>query len=151
MFNVLLFNSIKGYSLVWLLISVFFSKMSKFCKKIEQIRCLLNKLTIRSFAHLWWATSAIRSWLLIFFLQTERFAHSRSFFVSALSDSLTVAHFYWVNWVNRSWSLIWFERNEQISEWAINEWANFQLWKIWTRTRKIWIRTRKIKILTERK
>ena len=35
-------------------------------------------------------------------------------------------------WVNRSQSLIWFEQNEQneqMSEWAMREWANSQPWR----------------------
>ena len=70
----------------------------------------------RSFAHLSWETWANRSQSLIFQKQPEQFAHSRSFDMSDLSDSLTVAHLSWVIWANRSQSLIWFERSERMSE-----------------------------------
>ena len=43
----------------------------------------------KRFAHFWWATWANRSWLLIFGEQPERFAHSHSFVMSNLNDSLT--------------------------------------------------------------
>ena len=50
------------------------------------------------FAHFWWATWAIYSWLLILGEQPERIAHSRTFFVSNLSDLLTVALLSWATW-----------------------------------------------------
>ena len=58
----------------------------------------------RSFAHLPCATWANCSRLLICLERPEQFAQGRSFFLTDLSESLTV--------------LIWFERNEQMSEWA---------------------------------
>ena len=61
--------------------------------------------------------------------QPEWFAHGRSFNMSDLSDSLTVAHLSWEIWSNWSQSLIWFEQSEQMSKWAMSEWANFQPWK----------------------
>ena len=42
----------------------------------------------------------------------ERFAHSHSFVMSDLSESLTVAHLTWGIWAN-----------EQMSKWAMSEWA----------------------------
>ena len=121
--------------------------MSKFCKKIEQIRSSLKKLSdslIRSFmmsdlsdslmvAHFLWATLAICSWSLIFFEQTERFAHSRSFLVSDLSNSLTITHFLWATWANCSWSLIFGERPEWFAQSGsfllsnLSKWANEQI------------------------
>ena len=50
---------------------------------------LLKKKAICSFAHFWWATWTIRSWLLISSERTEQIAHGRSFLVSNLNDSLT--------------------------------------------------------------
>ena len=55
----------------------------------------------------------------------ERIAHSRSFLMRDLSDSLTVAH---LSWANNSQLLIWSERSERISEWAMSEGANSQPW-----------------------
>ena len=51
----------------------------------------------------------------------ERIAQDRSFPLSNLSDSLTVAHLSWAIWANRSQSLIWFERNEQMSDEQMSE------------------------------
>ena len=70
----------------------------------------------RSIAHLSWATWSNRSRLLICHEQPERLAHGSSFFLSNLSNLLTVAHLSWVIWANRSQLLIWFERNERMSE-----------------------------------
>ena len=50
----------------------------------------LKKWAIRSFAHFWWATWAIRSWSLIPSKRTEWIAHGRSFVLKDLSDSLTL-------------------------------------------------------------
>ena len=59
---------------------------------------------------LFWANcSFIMSDLSEMLICPERFAHSRSFYVS---DSLTVAQ---LSWANRSQSLILFERSERIS------------------------------------
>ena len=69
----------------------------------------------RSFAHFLWATWANRSRSLICLERPERFAHSRSFPLRDLSDSLTVAHLSWAIWVNCSQSLILFERKERMS------------------------------------
>ena len=60
----------------------------------------------------------------------EQFAHCHSFNMSDLIDSLTVPHLSCAIWANRSQSLIWFERSEQMSKWAMSEWANSQPWKI---------------------
>ena len=65
--------------------------------------------------------------------------HSRSFFMSDLSDSLTVTHLSWVTWAILSQSLICLERSEQIahchsfdlsrmSKWAMSKWAKSQPW-----------------------
>ena len=51
----------------------------------------------RSFAHLSWATWAICSQALFWHEQPERFAHSRSFVLSNMSESLTFAHLIWAN------------------------------------------------------
>ena len=67
----------------------------------------------KQFAHLSWATRGKRSHLLICHERPERFAHSRSFVLSYLSESLTFAHFS---------SAIW--ANEQL--------ANFQPWDLHT-------------------
>ena len=75
----------------------------------------------RSFTHLSWVTWANCSWSLICHERHEGFAHSRSFVLSNLSDSLTVAHLSWVIWANHSQPLIWFERNEWLSKWAMSE------------------------------
>ena len=63
-----------------------------------------------------WATWLNPLWLLIFHDRPERFAHSRSFDMSYLSDSLTVAHLSWAIWVNCSQTLIWYEQSEQMSD-----------------------------------
>ena len=57
----------------------------------------LKKWAIRSFAHLSWATLANCSQSLICHEWPERFAHSRSFVLIDLSESLTVAHLIWAN------------------------------------------------------
>ena len=72
------------------------------------MRYLSYLLTV---AHLSWATWGICSRWLISPEQPEGFAHSRSFVLSNLSQSL-----------------IWSERFEQMSEWAMSEWANSQPW-----------------------
>ena len=66
----------------------------------EQITCFLQKKwaneqfaqkwPIRLFAHFWWATWEICSWLFIHSKQPEGIAHGRSFVLSDLSDSLTL-------------------------------------------------------------
>ena len=85
-------------------------------------------------------TWANRSQSLICHERPDRFAHSRSFFLSHLSNSLTVTHLSWAIWANRSQSLIWFEQNERMSdEWAMSKWANSQPWikhKLWDRLRR---------------
>ena len=63
-----------------------------------------------SFAHFLWATWANRSWSLICLERPERFAHSHSFVLSNLSESLTVVHLIWAKWAN-----------EQMSEWAMSK------------------------------
>ena len=55
-------------------------------------------------AHLSWATWAIRSRLLFWHEQPERFAHSRSFVLSDLRKSPTVSHLIWAIWVNERWA-----------------------------------------------
>ena len=75
--------------------------------------------------------------LLIYHELPERNAHSWSFVLSDLSNSLTVALLTWATWVIGSQSLICPERSEwvahsrsfdlsNLSEWAISEWANSQ-------------------------
>ena len=75
-----------------------------------------------SFDHFLWATWANPSWSLICLERPKRFAHSRSFplrdlsnsrcsfFLSHLSESLTVVHLIWAKWAN-----------EQMSEWAMSK------------------------------
>ena len=55
----------------------------------------------RSFDHLSWA---ICSRLFICLEWPERFAYSRSFVMSDLSDSFTVAHFICAKWANEQWA-----------------------------------------------
>ena len=62
-----------------------------------------------------WATWANFSWSLICHEWPEQFAHSCSFNMSDLSDSLTVAHLSWGIWANCSQSLIWFEQSKRMS------------------------------------
>ena len=62
---------------------------------------LSESLTV---AHMSWATSAIRSWLLISPEWPEGFAHGRSFVMSDLSKSLTVADLIWAKWANERMS-----------------------------------------------
>ena len=90
----------------------FLSKSLVFAKKWANERFAQKNERL---AHFWWATWAIRSWLLIFGEQPEQIPHGRSFLVNNLSDLLTVAHLSWAIWANRSQSLIWFERNEGMS------------------------------------
>ena len=54
--------------------------------------------------------------LLIYHEQPELIAHSCSFVLSNLSESLSVAHLIWEVWANRSQSLIWSEQSERMSE-----------------------------------
>ena len=71
-----------------------------------------------SFAYFLWATWANCSGSLICLERPERFAHSGSFPLSDLSNSLKVAHLSWAIWANRS------RRSFDLSEmsgWA-NEW-----------------------------
>ena len=67
----------------------FLSESLVFCEKINWWAICSKKQAIRSFAHFWWVTWAIRSLSLIFGERPERIAHGRSFLVSDLSDSLT--------------------------------------------------------------
>ena len=64
---------------------------------------------------------------LIFGEWPERFAHSHSFDISDLSDSLTVAHLSWANWANHSQLLIWFKRKEQMSDEQMNKFPALHL------------------------
>ena len=111
----------------------FLSESLFFCEKMSESVIRSKKRAIRSFAHFWCATWAIRSCLLIFGEQPERFAnllichelperfdHGRSFDTSDLSNLLTVAHLSWGIWANR------FEQFEQMSKWGMREWANSQ-------------------------
>ena len=50
--------------------------------------------------------------LLIYHEQSEQFAHSRSFVLSDLGESLTFAHLSWAIWAHERW--------------AMSEWANSQ-------------------------
>ena len=77
---------------------------------------------IRLFAHLSWATLEIRSRSLFWHEWPERFAHSPSFVLSNLRESLTVAHLILAIWANEQMSK-W-----AMSEWAMSKWANFQPW-----------------------
>ena len=77
-----------------------------------------KKKLFRSFAHLLWATWANCSQSLIYHEQPDRFANSRSFVLSLLTDlskALTVDHLIWAIWANRSQLLIWSERSKQMS------------------------------------
>ena len=71
-----------------------------FCKKMSELAIHSKKHAICSFlvsdlsdslmfAQFWWAIWANRSWSLSFVEQPERFAHSHSFVMSDLSNSLT--------------------------------------------------------------
>ena len=95
-------NFIKGFriragnSLIGFLSkSLVFAKNERMSDSLKKT----NDLLIPSF---WWATWAIRS-------------HC-SFFMSDLSDFLTVPHLSWAIWVNCSQSLIWFKQNERMSD-----------------------------------
>ena len=68
---------------------------------------------------------------LIYHEQPERIAHSCSFFMSDLSDLLTVTHLSWTIWANCSESLIWSEQSEQMSKWANERWGNEGIPKPW--------------------
>ena len=77
---------------------------------------LLKKTrAICSSAHLSWATWANRSHSLICHEQTERFAHSCSFVLSYLSESLTFAHFFWAIWANEQMSNEWMNKFPTLS------------------------------------
>ena len=65
------------------------------------------------------------AYLLIYHKRPERFAYSRSFVLSNLSDSLTVTHFSWAIWANRSQLLIWFEQNEQTEQMSDERMSEF--------------------------
>ena len=65
------------------------SKLLVFCPKRSEWVICSKKWAIHSFAHFWWATWAICSWLHISSEWPERIAHGPSFLVSDLSDSLT--------------------------------------------------------------
>ena len=76
--------------------------------------------------------------LLIYHEQPERIAHSCSFVMSDLSNSLTVAHLSWATQELRSQSLMCLEQSEwithsrsfdlsEMSEWANEQWANEQI------------------------
>ena len=79
----------------------FLSKSLVFAKN-EQMSDSLKKTNDLLIPSFWWATWAIRS-------------HC-SFFMSDLSDFLTVPHLSWAIWVNCSQSLIWFKQNERMSD-----------------------------------
>ena len=83
----------------------------------------------RSFAHLSWSTWANGSRLLIC---QEQFAHSRSFDLSDLSDSLTVAHLSWAIWANH----IWYEWNERMSDEQMSKFPAL-VYSIWNTTQKL--------------
>ena len=87
----------------------FFSELLVFCQEHERLSDLLKKKwAICSFTHFWWATWANCSHSLICHELPERFAHSRSFVLSKLSELLTFAHLSWGIWANERWA------NEQI-------------------------------------
>ena len=67
----------------------FLSKLLKFCEEMSEWAICSQKRAIRSFAHFWWVTWAIRSWSLIFGERPERIAHGHLFLVNDLSNSLT--------------------------------------------------------------
>ena len=60
--------------------------------------------------------------------QPERFTHGCSFVMRNLSNSLTVAHFSSAIWANCSQLLIKISNFEQMSKWAMSQWANSQPW-----------------------
>ena len=63
----------------------FLSESLIFCEKMSKWAIHSKKRVIRSFAHFWWATWAINSFLM-----------------SDLSKLLMVAHFWWATWVIHS-------------------------------------------------
>ena len=76
---------------------IFFSKREheRFAQKTER------------FAHLSWATWANRSHSLICHERPERFAYSRSFVLSDLSESLTFTNLSWATWANsQPWTIM---------------------------------------------
>ena len=82
--------------------------------KIFFANCLffVSDWPICSFAHLSWGTWANR----ICHEWPEQFAHSRSFVLRDLSESLTVAYLIWGRDLSK-WANEWWE-NEPLSEWA---------------------------------
>ena len=93
--------------------SLILFSLKKRIQNIQKTKILATK------KNLW-----IANWL-IYHERPERFAHSHSFDMSDLSNSLTVAHLSWAIWANRSQSLIWFEQNERMRK--MSEWANEQM------------------------
>ena len=78
----------------------FFWAKARFCEQKSECAIHSKKQDIRSFAHLSWVTWANCSHLLICHERPERFAHSRSFVLSNLSESLTFAHLSWAIWAH---------------------------------------------------
>ena len=90
-----------------------------------------------SFAHFCWVTwancswllicheRAIRSWSFFWYERPEQFAHSHSFVLSDLSESLTVPYLIWAKWANMRWANEQMS-DEQMSKWAMSKWANEQ-------------------------
>ena len=102
--------------------------MSDWLKKWVICSFLVSDLSdLLMVAHFWWATWVNRAWSLIFSERPERFAHSRSFVMSNLSDSLTslfikegmsellIFASERSTWVNCSWSLFCHERPERFA------------------------------------
>ena len=118
-----------------------YKKLLKTYKKYNVIQNNLSKLIVFCEWKSKWVIHSKKEWIAHLLFYHERIAHSHSFVLSILKDSLMVALLSWATWALRSQLLICPERSEWmahscslklaiLSKWAMSEWANSQPCKI---------------------